>query len=65
MSTTITTNPSGNAIIVLFPDNIATSAGFTGFFNIYNDTTLNVNTGVQTPACTSVAGPMNTLVGFN
>jgi hypothetical protein len=46
MSTTITTNSSGNAIVVIFPDLVTTSAGFTGFINTYNDNTLNVNTGV-------------------
>lgn len=58
MSTTITTNAAGNCIVVIFPDLIAATPGFAGFINIYNDTTLNINTGAQTPACTGVAGPM-------
>lgn len=45
-STTVTTNAAGNAIVVIFPDYISTSSTFAGFVNIYNDATLNVNTGV-------------------
>jgi len=46
MSTTITTNSSGNAIVVIFPDFIGSTSGFVGFINIYNDASLNVNTGI-------------------
>lgn len=46
MSTTISTNSSGNAIVVIFPDLISTASGFAGFINVYNDVTLNVNTGL-------------------
>jgi len=46
MSTTITTNAAGNCIVVIFPDLVAASASFAGFLNIYNDTTLSVNTGI-------------------
>ena len=44
-STTITTNSAGNAIVVILPDLVASSAGFPSLVNIYNDATLNVNTG--------------------
>lgn len=44
-SLTITTNASGNAIVLIFPDLINSTAGFPSLTNIYNDTTVNVNTG--------------------
>jgi len=45
-SVTVTTNAAGNAIVVIQPDRVNTGSGFPGFINVYNDVTLNVDTGV-------------------
>jgi hypothetical protein len=45
LSTTITTNNAGNAIVMIFPDFINSSSGFVSLINVYNDSTLNINTG--------------------
>jgi len=65
LSTTITTNNSGNAIIIIFPDYIKSNSTFKTFINIYNDSTLNVNTGTQSSSCSTIAGPMLGLVGVD
>ncbi len=58
---TLTTNASGNAIFCLFPLRIAYPTFGGQWILILNDSTLNVDSGSQTPAGTGIAGPLSGL----
>lgn len=58
---TLVTNASGNAIFCLFPLRIENPAFGAQWLLILNDSTLNVDTGSQTPAGSGLSGPLSGL----